>query len=274
MTDSSSNTQTNEIAKISFFIEKIWPLSGIVAAVSIIFSFIHDWGFYYELGISFAHAPTSLSDHVQSWLVWLPSVIVATIILLVFEMLGRRIKLSKNKDEVVNSSVNPSKIKKFINSPWNLIGITGIVSISIWLIFGNSAANSFYIGLMVCWMLFSVWVFGNPKSSAQHSVVLKGCILLAPLTIFAIFFFGQVSARELSTHPSLYRAGIELSNESQYINIALIRSFDEWLLIRNDSNNVAWLRIDRIYSLELLEQRKTFPGLLCVLNERFCLPNV
>ena len=52
MNESSNKAQTNEFAQLSSFIEKIWPLSGIVASVSIIFSFIHDWGLFYgqELG--------------------------------------------------------------------------------------------------------------------------------------------------------------------------------------------------------------------------------
>lgn len=272
MTDSSNKTQPSEFDRFPLFFEKVWTLSGVIASISILISFIHDWGLYYELGISFAQAPTSISDHVQSWLIWLPSVVVVTFAPLAFEMLSRRIEEGRTETEIINSSSNPSKTKKFRNMPWNVIGVVGLFSLVSWILLGNYSANSFYLGTSICWLLFSRWVFGHPKVSARHSKMFKFCFAIFPLTFIVVFHLGQISARDFSTHYRLYTTELVFTDglQREYTDVEIIRSFDEWLLVRNSSNSAAWIPINHIDRIELLEQRKPFPGLLCVLSQRFC----
>lgn len=51
-------------------LEKLPPLTAVFASWSLVVSVAFDWGFFSALGIKFAHAPTTLSDHLSSWLVW------------------------------------------------------------------------------------------------------------------------------------------------------------------------------------------------------------
>ena len=61
-------------------LRNIGALVGVIASLSVIVSFIYDWGFFWALGISFSQAPTTITDHVQSWIIWLPRVIVIGIL--------------------------------------------------------------------------------------------------------------------------------------------------------------------------------------------------
>ena len=212
MTDSSNKTHTSEFNRFPLSLEKVWALSGVIASISILISFIHDWGLYYELGISFAQAPTSISDHVQGWLVWLPSVVAVTFVLLAFEMLSRRIEEGKSETEIINSSSNPSKTKKFRSMPWNVIGVIGLFLLVSWILLGNYSANSFYLGTSICWVLFSRWVFGHPKVSARHSRMFKFCFVIFPVVFITVFSHGPdlcegffCSLQALHNRVSIYR---------------------------------------------------------------------
>jgi len=45
-------------------------LTAVFASWSLVVSVAYDWGFFLALGTNFAQAPTTLSDHLSSWLVW------------------------------------------------------------------------------------------------------------------------------------------------------------------------------------------------------------
>ena len=60
-TDGSRPSKTTSI-------EGIGALTAVVASFSLAMSFAYDWGFFSGVGVSFADAPTTLSDHLHTWL--------------------------------------------------------------------------------------------------------------------------------------------------------------------------------------------------------------
>ena len=52
-------------------------VTSILASLSILISVTYDWGFFFSLGLSYARSPTTIVDHVQSWLYWLPLFVVS-----------------------------------------------------------------------------------------------------------------------------------------------------------------------------------------------------
>ena len=76
----------------------------LVAVGSVFISIFHDWGFFFVLGASFAQAPTTIADHLQSWLVWLPGAAIAALLFPIVDFPMRRA-----------SSDNPAAKRKFRN---------------------------------------------------------------------------------------------------------------------------------------------------------------
>ena len=68
----SSATEEARDTGTAISFERIGWFSGVIGSLSVIVSFVYDWGFFAALGISFADAPTTISDHIRSWLVRLP----------------------------------------------------------------------------------------------------------------------------------------------------------------------------------------------------------
>ena len=92
-------TQSNDLPSA---LERVGKIMAVIASFSLIVSVFYDWGFISALGLRFSEIPTSVSDHVRSWLVWLPKVVIGVIGVLVFELLNRRIEKGMTEEEIVD----------------------------------------------------------------------------------------------------------------------------------------------------------------------------
>ena len=77
-------------------IERIGAIVAVVASLSLLLSFVYDWGFLSALGISFEDAPTSLSDHISSWMVWLQVLLPAGFLMFTFTLFVKRLEYRKD----------------------------------------------------------------------------------------------------------------------------------------------------------------------------------
>lgn len=86
------------MSKQRIIVEKVAALIAGFSAVILIISVSYDFGFLLYLGISLAEAPTSLSDHIRTSLVWAPTILIlgAT----VFELFNRRIEQGMSEKEL------------------------------------------------------------------------------------------------------------------------------------------------------------------------------
>ncbi|MDR3096237.1 MAG: hypothetical protein LBV73_04080 [Paraburkholderia sp.] len=98
-------------------------LVALTASASLVASLAYDWGFFYTIGISFHDLPTSLSDHARTALDWAPTVAAGAFFYLFFELLTRRIEQGKTEAEILATSSNPGRLRKFRESPWVLAWI-------------------------------------------------------------------------------------------------------------------------------------------------------
>ena len=257
-------------------IKSIGQFSGAIASISVVVSFVHDWGFFSALGVSFAQAPTTISDHVQSWLVWLPKVTVVIIILLALEFLTRRIERGMSENEIVGSSQNPSLTRKFRNSPYIFVGFMGPSIVILWLFLGEKfySKHTLSVGVIITWFVFAKWVFNHPTVRARHSDSAVLSFYWIPPLILLVFSWGQLSAEfgDLKQHAShrIYMNNAESATTVKSAEIDIVRIFDDWILVRAENKKIVWIRLDQISQLELLEEDRPFPGLVCILFKRLC----
>ena len=156
----------------------IGALVGVIASLSVIVSFIYDWGFFWALGISFSQAPTTITDHVQSWIIWLPRVIVIGILLLAYDLLFARVERGLTEAEIISTSRN-TRIKNIITKSSNIfISImssnifiiqSSILFTILWLLFGGILFFGALFALTALWFLFIKWVFSKTKKGIRYS---------------------------------------------------------------------------------------------------------
>ena len=266
----SSATEEARDTGTAISFERIGWLSGVIGSLSVIVSFVYDWGFFAALGISFADAPTTISDHIRSWLVWLPMVATAATFTLVMELLNRRVERGMTEDEIV--AFSPSWVRRVRNTPYYLVAVTGPLTVVLWVVFGESYFKLLVLGLPVCWFIFSKWVFGHPTVSERHSRLFRLFVHWAPAVVIWVFLLGSTSAERDTLPPSLSRAAytIHADDASSSRNVEILRSFEKWLLVREEDNGIAWIPVDDIGRMELIRTPRPFPGLACIFSKGWC----
>ena len=266
----------NSQKKIGQIVQNIASVSGVVASVSILMSFVYDWGFFYALGISFNEAPTTISDHVQSWLLWLPKVIIAVIGFSAYEMLTRRIERGMTEEEIVESSRNPSQTRRMRNRPYVWMMYLGPFLVVMWVLLGENYATfpALFMGGCLTWFWVASWIFRHPRVNARHSNLLFLSFYFIPPLILIVFSWGYLSA---GNSESEYLASIGSSvhdlNSSSTIEsrkIKLVRSYENWLLIRDKKNRISWIKMNNVNNLVKLEEKQPFPGLICIFSTQMC----
>ena len=235
----------------------IGALVGVIASLSVIVSLIYDWGFFWALGISFSQAPTTITDHVQSWIIWLPRVIVIGILLLAYDLLFARVERGLTEEELISTSRN-TRIKNIITKP--LIIFESIISskmfiiessilyIILWLLFGGILYFAALLGLTVLWGLFIKRVFAKKKKGIRYPAFMESFSLFVPTAGFILFLMGAMSTgvirEELSMSHRLVidgRAGV-----TEIVETELLRAFEKWLLIRDENKQLSWIRLDEV----------------------------
>ena len=269
MTDSQkSATGETRNTRATLFFERIGLLGGTIASLSMIVSVVYDWGFFTALGISFADAPTTLSDHIQSWLVWLPIVAPSAAVVLGIELPTRRIEHGMTEDEIIASSYSPVRMRRFRNSPYYFVGAMGPIVLILWVLFGEIFINGLYFGLLICWFIFTGWVFNHPTIRDRHSYLFRWSVHWLPPVMILAFYFGSMSAgRDFS----LGEYKINVRSISSTKNVEILRSFERWVLVREKHNAIAWIPLEDIGRIELVQTPRPFRGLACIFSKHWCL---
>ena len=272
MSESDSPSAANRASLPHSYIDRIGAVTGIIASLSVLVSFVYDWGFFSELEVSFLDAPTTIADHVRSWLLWLPSVAIAAFVILAIELFLLRVEGGMTEKELVESSPNPVLIRRIRNSPGRALAILGPSLVLLWLLLGDHFEDGLGVGLALFWFVFSAWVFTHPVISERYSPLAKRAAFWIPSAVIMIFFFGATVARfgfeDVSASHRLHVTHAQDGRTSQ--DIRLLRTFQDWLLIRNDKNEVVWISLDGVRKIQILEERRAFRGLICFLWDRWC----
>lgn len=276
MPEDHNSQQADHAATLQSVLEIPVGLIAVIVPASIIISFVFDWGYLSTLGISVSEAPITISDHVQSWLVWLPIVATCTIIVLPIEFITRRMERGMTEEEIIASSPNPSRTKRFRDRPSIFIGFLGPGIVILWLLFGEPFRHGLFFGLAISWGVFTIWVFRQTTLRSRYSYVFRLWFYWIPSVLFMVFFIGELSARSeiFSEHNvyKIYRDNAAITDSLEATEIILIRTFDHWFLSRDKSGKLMWIRTDQISHMEVPDDETPFRGLACIFSERFCIP--
>ena len=261
----TNSEATKSIDGTPSILERLGLLSGATAALSVVVSFFYDWGFFTALGISFEDAPTTITDHIRSWLLWLPALGVVTTIAVAKELFIRRLEHGMTEDEIIESSPNPDRTARARNRPYKFIAAMGPTFILIWVLLGDRFFEGFLAGLAICWVAFMGWVFGHPTVWTRHPFWFRwSAFALLPVPLF-FFYLGFISIERGDFIPAwdsgIYTVHVEGPTSTR--NVKVLRSFEKWLLV-NEDDAIVWIPVDHIRRMEVQKQ-EPYRGLLCTL---------
>lgn len=262
-----------ELSHLAPKLEQIGKITAVIASFGVIVSVSYDWGFLSALGLGFADAPTSLSDHVRSWLVWLPTVVIAVIVILFLELFNRRVEKGLSEEEILRRSRNPEWLRRMRRSPRVAIGILGITIVGLWLLFGERFSPGLVLGLIVCWFLFTRWVFGHPTVRDRYSEEFRFLVDWVPPIMIFFYFLGFAAANTKIGHAGPLGVLHVKSSAGTLdkLQVGVVRSYESWILVKDEKKRVVWIRSNEITQIENPALESGWGGLLCSLSERFCL---
>ena len=232
------------------------------ASFSLVASLIYDWGFYSALSLSFLEVPTAMSDHVRSALIWFPKVFACLITLFVFEMLTRSIEKGMTEEELIQSSPNPSRTRRFREGPWRLIAYTSIFPVAGYILVGAVFLHALPLALCILWFAFSVWAQSHPRIIARRPRAYRMAAHFVPPIIIWLYFAGYTEAVRLyDTATPIAR----LTNSSSTIDsVVLLRLLDKGALVKEPSSAVAFRPWSEIKKLETPGKYTPAQGIICV----------
>lgn len=248
--------------------EKNGKLGSLILAGSIAISISYDWGFYFALGITFSEAPTTLTDHLQSWLIWLPWLVLSGIILLGFELFLRRMERGMTEEEIVASSRNPSATEKARDLPYQVLKWLFLIIIFFWVMIGEIVPIFlFFWGLGIWWMSFVLWVLKHQMVRNRIPVLLQNFILFLPFYFFIISGIGMFQGEKYLDGTKNHTHRVHFSQDStrppKGENVTLLRTYQDWVLVMNRNQGIQWIDLDQIGEIEVLEGRKPWQGVFC-----------
>ena len=277
MTDSQSSSRSVISTGPTFSCGQIAALSGTIASLGLSISFLYDWGYFFALGISFADAPTTISDHARSWLVWLPiTAVPILVVVVVHELLVYRGGVMID-DKMARSSPGLvwTKISKLSTRMTDrVIAAAGAIHIVTWVMFGETLSRGFpFLGLFILWCFFIRWALSSVAQKGIVFPLVSIFLYLFPAVVMTVFSSGFSSATSSMENPAVSHrvyaknAGIT----PKPMNVRVLRNFEKWLLVSDENKRITWIRLDDINRIELVGERIPFRGLACWLSKRWCL---
>jgi len=233
-----------------------WPIYISLFSVGFLtISVIYDFGYFTYLGLSFAEAPTSISDHIRSSLVWLPTLVFSILAIFIYESAMKRVEGGMTEDELINTSPAPRFTKWFRASPYYFMTITALSVPILWFYGIKPSLNAIQFSLIIIWFLFHNWIYNhlNIMKNTSTNIYLIGRWL--PAIAILISFLGAITAQNtIKYQKDLYK--IQLPSST--IEVILLRTFDSYFLVW-DSNkgNYEFISKSLINNFEPITKPKT-----------------
>ena len=243
-------------------IETFAKATGILAATALVLSVIYDWGFLYSLGLNYSTVPTTIADHVRSALVWVPNTLFAMFIGLSIEFINQRIERGLTEEEIIQSSKNPARLRKFRKGPSVLFRVFAPIAVGGFLLLGDLYRGIIPLALMVVWSMFSEWANGTPLIKLRRNGTAMALFHWLPIVFFIVFFMGYNNAADIASKstPSLR---VTLEGTTAQFEVSGLRYLERGTLALDPTTKrITFLPWNQVRKLEFTETYKPYGGLL------------
>ena len=220
-------------------------------------------------------APTSIADHMRTGLVWLPPTIIIVAIMIALELLNASMNrgdsgLEDDHDQHRSSmaksmakipAVMARIVSAIINTVYILLTVAGSVGLILWLVYGDDyPVDMFYFGASFLWVLIaSIGVVRGvvrlDKFKRQSRLYI---FIFISWPLFPVFFInlGQGDAlRDSRSSQNIYISDEQSGSVLEDVNI--VRAYGDWLLVRDQQDQVFWIRLDNVDRIDVLDEKNS-----------------
>ncbi|MCY3725140.1 MAG: hypothetical protein OXF95_00690 [Rhodobacteraceae bacterium] len=265
------NLEQNSQDSFSSITNNFGTLSSMLFAGSVFFSLIYDWIFFFILGISFIDAPTTLTDHLETWLILFPHVVVNFLwFFFVFLVFIRREEKIRKKLIERQGATHLSKIRNLEYHELRLYILFSLpVPIYIFIFqylfqLSNNSGSLFLNIIFFCFVVFIIFLFYfyiftylRNLWLLQNLRLRKIIFVLAATSLFSLCFASSKAITRYQggvvTHSLQYSSQLE-DAKSTSEDVILLRSFNKWLLVKDLDERVRWIDLERIVEIESLQK--------------------
>ena len=246
----------------TFSIGMVAEAIAILVAIGFVISVIYDWGFVYAIGIDLMSLPTTISDHFRTGVVWFPYLLAFIFIYFAVEFQFQRVERGLTEQEIVESSKNPEKLKKFMEGPWKLIKWTAPLAIFNYILIGDIMSSALPLMLSIMWMGFAEWCYSAPLIQLRRNWESQAAFTFLPIIFIIAFFSGYNAAVDASMREPK-QVNVTFSQQHQPLNGNLLREFERGIFILSDDGHVNFIPWEQIKRIKTVETYKPFRGILC-----------
>lgn len=243
-------------------LEAAGNIIALAATACFLLSVLYDWGFFYALHISFGQAPTTITDHVRSAIVWLPETFVVIVLFVTVSpwpafQLCRRVQVPTEEN-----SVEPGA--RPLSSMITICAVAAIVLLCVWVLFGDNWLGGFAAPLIAFWGY--LYLRGTEHFALRDRVSrrLSRAIFWIPIVCILVFTFGYIDARSIArAEGPIARVYMKQTPSAAPIEVKILRQFERVIFASDKSGAVVLLRSDEVYRIENLAHIQPYRGVVC-----------
>jgi len=269
-----NKNRTSSIGTVAEGIAIVVKIITIIVAIGFVISVIYNWGFTQALGLKLMNLPTTISDRYHTAVNCFSQLLVPVFLYFAVEFLIQRLEKGLTEQEIIESSKNPEKTKKFRESPWKLIKWIFLFAFFSYILLGDiylsPASWDLPIMLSFVWLCFAEWTYSAPLIKLRRHCVLQAAFTFLPIIFILTFFLGYNAAVDAAVRKPK-QVNITFTSQSPNLKGNLLREFERGVLIISDNDNLTFIPWTQIKSINTKEKYKPFfRGILC---ERFHICN-
>lgn len=234
----------------------------ITVALGFVVSVIYDWGFVYALGLDLAYLPTTTADHLRTGLLWFPRLLVILLAYVAIEFQFQRIERGLTEKELVESSSNPDRMRKFREGPWKLVAWTAPLYVLSYVLIGDAFASMLPLMLAIVWMGFAEWCYSAPLIRIRRRREVQVAFMFLPIVGILAFFSGYNAAVDATVRKPT-QVTIEREDPADSMSGNILRALDKGLLVLGDGNSIQFVPWDQVHGIQNEKPYKAFRGVLC-----------
>ena len=249
-----------------------------VVSCSLVFSICFDWGYFFALGITFEESPTTVIDHLDSWLIWFP-IWVGAIIFAISIKLNQHVNLRQLLTSEPNKTPHKPTYSKQVYYRVNkylTISLIGLVPLLILMfILGERMYIKLVIVVLAIVLMINVYsvfkLHPNISFLEVNKIIfpeVNKFVFLLPVAFLLSFGWGLVTMTldQAATNTATHRLYMKTSGEGSQIDskdVILFRSFHNWLLIGEWDKNIRWIDKNQVVEIKTLKENGPRSGFLC-----------
>jgi hypothetical protein len=235
---------------------------GLIVALGFVVSVIYDWGFVFALGLNFAYLPSTTADHFHSGLLWFPPLLGLVLAYFAIEYQLQRVEGGRTEQEIIQSSHNPEKIRKFRESPRRLLPWIAILGLFTWILVGDFMASVQPIFVSIVWIGFAEWCYSAPLIKHRRSRNVQLCFTFLPVVGILAFFSGYNAAVDAAIRKP---SEITIEREPPLVAVSgkILRTFEKGLLLLEEKDVISFMPWEQISAIHRNTAYRPFRGALC-----------